>query len=136
VSDHTHKAIDDLRAELAAYKAEANKVTQEMGSEILRSHIELEQQRTRAEGAEQELRDLLLSVKHCHASTVHAIAVREINPALGSVLVEAGALAAARAHLAGVDVATLGKDELTSTHAVTNWWEMRKLLAAAREVLS
>lgn len=57
MSDLTARAIADLKAELAESKAEANKVTQSMGSEILRLQCELEQQRTRAEAAEQELRE-------------------------------------------------------------------------------
>ena len=57
MSDLTARAIADLKAELAESKAEANKVTESMGSEILRLQCELEQQRTRAEAAEQELRE-------------------------------------------------------------------------------
>lgn len=57
MSDLTARAIADLKAELAESKAEANKVTESMGSEILRLQCELEQQRTRAEAADQELRD-------------------------------------------------------------------------------
>ena len=75
---------------------------------------ELDQQRTRAEAAEQELRDY----------TAHVAQSRNEDRSK---------LAAIRAHLVGLDLATLDKDEPTSTHAVTNWWEMRKLIAAARE---
>ena len=138
MSDLTHKIIADLRDELAAYKAEANKVTESMGSEILRLHGELEQQRTRAEGAEQEIRLAYQAIGELDDALVRersALARSEGDPAPRTPTAEQR-LFAARAHLAGVDVATLDKDELTSTHAVTNWWEMRKLLAAAREVLS
>lgn len=138
MADLTHKAIEDLRAEL-------------------------EQQRTRAEAAEQELRaerERVSSgewVEKAHAETLEGAAdeaqqeVDEVASALGRwkpLTDSVGAathhlvnelqamqakLAAIRAHLVGLDLATLDKDELTSTHAVTNWWEMRKLIAAARE---
>lgn len=97
---------------------------QDARDEVARLRAELEQQRTRAEGAEQEL-----CCFQKHISDVDRIE-RPVVEAMRAKL------AAARAHLSGVDVAKLDKDELTSTHAVTNWWEMRKLLAAAREVLS
>lgn len=82
------------RAELAESKAEANKVTQSMGSEILRLQCELEQQRTRAEAAEQELRDERQRVnsgewvEKAHAETLDK-ACKELE----------AKLAAARAHL-------------------------------------
>lgn len=58
MSDLTARAIADLKAELAESKAAANRVTESMGSEIMRLTAELEQQRTRAEAAEAELREL------------------------------------------------------------------------------
>jgi len=79
--------IADLKAELAESKAAANRVTESMGSEIMRLTAELEQQRTRAEAAEQELREQ-------HAAYIAPMSDK---------------LAAIRAHLAGVDVAKLGK---------------------------
>lgn len=87
MSDLTARAITDLRAELAESKAAANRVTESMGSEIMRLTAELEQQRTRAEAAEQELREQ-------HAAYIAPMSDK---------------LAAIRAHLAGVDVAKLAK---------------------------
>lgn len=57
MSDLNAKVIADLKRELAEAKSEANAVTESMGSEIMRLHGEIEQQRTRADAAEQELRD-------------------------------------------------------------------------------
>lgn len=101
---------------------------------------EAEQQRTRAEAAEQDAReermradDLLLVVKHCHASSTHAAVMRGLNPAVGAVLDNAGKLAAIRAHLKDVDMkheSMLFDCMERVSHATT-----RLLLAAAREAL-
>ena len=108
---------------------------------------EAEQQRTRAEAAEQDAReermradDLLLVVKHCHASSTHAAVMRGLNPAVGAVLDNAGKLAAIRAHLKDVDMKHESMlltwlegrawNGLGISHATT-----RLLLAAAREAL-
>ena len=58
MSDLSAKVIADLKRELAEAKAAADAVTESMGSEIMRLHGEIEQQRTRAEAAEQELREV------------------------------------------------------------------------------
>lgn len=87
------RIVADLKRELAEAKAEANKVTESMGSEIVRLHGEIEQQRTRAEAAEQELREQ-------HAAYIAPMSDK---------------LAAIRAHLAGVDVAALAEAEKSAT---------------------
>ena len=56
MTDLNAKVIADLKRELAEAKAAADAVTESMGSEIMRLHGEIEQQRTRAEAAEQERR--------------------------------------------------------------------------------
>ena len=58
MTDLNAKVIADLKRELAEAKAAADAVTESMGSEIMRLHGEIEQQRTRAEAAEQELREV------------------------------------------------------------------------------
>lgn len=105
MSDLTHKAIEDLRAEL-------------------------EQQRTRAEAAEHELAEIRLTLGR------HPDGAEWAEPSIDEIAKLQDKLAAIRAHLVGLDLATLDKDEPTSTHTVTNWWEMRKLIAAAREALA
>lgn len=86
MSDITARAIADLRktivdlatslaaaqAELAEFKANANKVTESMGSEILRLQAELEQQRMRAEAAEQEAAELAGVIRDVSAMLAQA----------------------------------------------------------------
>lgn len=145
-------ANTDLKRELAEARAEIEqqrKLTEDAKDELRAQCVpllrrELEQQRTRAEAAEQELReermradDLLLVVKHCHASSTHAAAMRGLNAAVGAVLDNAGKLAAIRAHLAGVDVnrsfpAVYRGNEGYVTLGVV---EACALIAAAREAM-
>lgn len=106
-SEKACKELEAARAEIEQQR----KLTEEAKEELRAQCVpllrrELEQQRTRAEAAEQEAReermradDLLLVVKHCHASSTHAATMRGLNPAVGSLLHDAGKLAAIRAHL-------------------------------------
>ena len=72
MSDLSNKIIADLKAELAESKAAANRVTESMGSEILRLQSELEQERTRAEAAEQEAAELAGVIRDVSAMLAQA----------------------------------------------------------------
>lgn len=146
MSDLTARAIADLKAELAESKAAANRVTESMGSEILRLQGELEQQRTRAEAAEQDLaewkRDLVrveTVLPVCDACKWTGSLVANVGEASDIVKahmphcpeLRAIVLAPIRAHLAGWD-----------PMALDNWARgygkgsaAAQVFAAAREAL-
>lgn len=161
MSDLNAKIVADLKRELAEAKAEANRVTESMGSEIMRLHGEIEQQRTRAEAAEQELqnqRDYHRTSMQA-AQTTADVALRSVNPLAVQNMELATKLDAIRAHLAGVDVAavsdalrdrdramgtlssTFDPSEIGTANSKLMWAECvirnaaHALLAAAREAL-
>lgn len=72
MSDLNANVVASLRAELAEFKANANKVSESMGSEIMRLTAELEQQRTRAEAAEQEAAELAGVIRDVSAMLAQA----------------------------------------------------------------
>lgn len=72
MSEITARAIADLKAELAESKAAANCVTESMGSEIMRLQGELDQQRTRAEAAEQHAAELAGVIRDVSAMLTQA----------------------------------------------------------------
>lgn len=96
---------------------------QDARDEVARLRAELEQQRTRADAAEQELRD------ERDNATVLSGACRQMQ----------AKLAAARAHLAGVDVEALAKLNKSATGGIwtdekpgrdENGWPMASVVAA------
>ncbi len=72
MSDLNANVVASLRAELAEFKANANKVSESMGSEIMRLTAELEQQRTRADLAEQQAAELAGVIRDVSAMLAQA----------------------------------------------------------------
>lgn len=165
MSDLSNKIIADLKVELAESKAAANRVTESMGSEIMRLQGELEQQRTRAEAAEQELREanrqreiekrVLWSCwewfdDHDDRKTsaeIHHELQQVVGEWHGCVVDDSGIahygaaglaakLAAIRAHLAGVDWGEIQALEVDLRRMEDSAdSDLASLIAAAREAL-
>lgn len=122
MSDLNAKIVADLKRELAEAKAAANKVTESMGSEIMRLHGEIEQQREYHRTSMQA------------AQTTADVALRSATPL-------AAKLAAIRAPLAGVDVVALlhGESRRASCNATieqAQWCDNYQDAARARDELA
>ena len=135
MTDLNAKVIADLKRELAEAKAAADAAMESMGSEIMRLHGEIEQQRTRAEAAEHELREYRdygnprakLAAIRAHLAGVH---VKEIA---GAWRIRRMAMRLAESSFDREAIAGQAKAIQLAECALFDAAE--KLLAAAREAL-